>query len=232
MCISSILIFNSVYIIINIYYLQYYSFNYTDFFSNNNITTNNNNNYDNEKEKLKSDLAHYKTEYEKLKKENNKLQDENTIFHNELIKINKIIAEFSNNTKDNNNLNEITNLKNIICNKDKEIINLKNIIVSKESEIMNLKLQLQNNNVNKQLFNIDDVMVINFYSEDKNINYGIKCLKTDTFAEVEEKLYQKYPDYRNTNNNFVAKERIVLRFKKIFENGIIDGDKIQLIKIE
>ena len=97
---------------------------------------------------------------------------------------------------------------------------------------MNLKLQLQNNNVNKQLFNIDDVMVINFYSEDKNINYGIKCLKTDTFAEVEEKLYQKYPDYRNTNNNFVAKERIVLRFKKIFENGIIDGDKIQLIKIE
>ena len=232
MCISSILIFNSVYIIINIYYLQYYSFNYTDFFSNNNITTNNNNNYDNEKEKLKSDLAHYKTEYEKLKKENNKLQDENTIFHNELIKINKIIAEFSNNTKDNNNLNEITNLKNIICNKDKEIINLKNIIVSKESEIMNLKLQLQNNNVNKQLFNIDDVMVINFYSEDKNINYGIKCLKTDIFAEVEEKLYQKYPDYRNTNNNFVAKERIVLRFKKIFENGIIDGDKIQLIKIE
>ena len=232
MCISSILIFNSVYIIINIYYLQYYSFNYTDFFSNNNITTNNNNNYDNEKEKLKSDLAHYKTEYEKLKKENNKLQDENTIFHNELIKINKIIAEFSNNTKDNNNLNEITNLKNIISNKDKEIINLKNIIVSKESEIMNLKLQLQNNNVNKQLFNIDDVMVINFYSEDKNINYGIKCLKTDTFAEVEEKLYQKYPDYRNTNNNFVAKERIVLRFKKIFENGIIDGDKIQLIKIE
>ena len=232
MCISSILIFNSVYIIINIYYLQYYSFNYTDFFSNNNITTNNNNNYDNEKEKLKSDLAHYKTEYEKLKKENNKLQDENTIFHNELIKINKIIAEFSNNTKDNNNLNEITNLKNIICNKDKEIINLKNIIVSKENEIMNLKLQLQNNNVNKQLFNIDDVMVINFYSEDKNINYGIKCLKTDTFAEVEEKLYQKYPDYRNTNNNFVAKERIVLRFKKIFENGIIDGDKIQLIKIE
>ena len=204
--------------------------NYTDFLSNNNITTNNN--YDNEKEKLKSDLAHYKTEYEKLKKENNKLQDENTIFHNELIKINKIIAEFSNNTKDNNNLNEITNLKNIICNKDKEIINLKNIIVSKESEIMNLKLQLQNNNVNKQLFNIDDVMVINFYSEDKNINYGIKCLKTDTFAEVEEKLYQKYPDYRNTNNNFVAKERIVLRFKKIFENGIIDGDKIQLIKIE
>ena len=187
---------------------------------------------DKEKEKLKSDLNYYKTEYEKLKKENNKLQDENTIFHNELIKINKIIAEFSNNTKDNNNLNEITNLKNIICNKDKEIINLKNIIVSKESEIMNLKLQLQNNNVNKQLFNIDDVMVINFYSEDKNINYGIKCLKTDTFAEVEEKLYQKYPDYRNTNNNFVAKERIVLRFKKIFENGIIDSDMIQLIKIE
>ena len=229
MCISFILIFNRVYIIINIYYLQYYSLNYTDFLQKNNIETNN---IDKEKEKLKSDLTYYKTEYEKLKKEKNKLQDENTKLNNELIKANKVISNFSNNSKDNSNLNEITNLKNIIFNKDNEILNLKNIILSKDGEIMNLKLQLQNNNVNKQLFNIDDVMVINFYSEDKNINYGIKCLKTDTFAEVEEKLYQKYPDYRNTNNNFVAKERIVLRFKKIFENGIIDGDKIQLIKIE
>ena len=57
-------------------------------------------------------------------------------------------------------------------------------------------------------------------------------MKTDTFAAVEEKLYQKYEEYRETNNNFYAKGRVILRFKKIFENNIQDGDKIQLVKIE
>ena len=203
--------------------------NYTDFLSNNNIKTNN---IDKEIEKLKSDLTYYKTECEKLKKENKKLKDENTKLNNELIITNKIIANFSNNRKDNTNLNEITNLKNIILNKDNEILNLKNIIISKDVEINNLKLQLQNNNANKKKVDFDDIMVIDFYSLDQQLNCGIKCLKTDTFAEVEEKLYQKYPDFRNSNNNFVAKGRVVLRFKKIFENDIIDGDKVQLIIIK
>ena len=57
-------------------------------------------------------------------------------------------------------------------------------------------------------------------------------MKTDTFAEVEEKLYQKYEEYRETNNNFVAKGKVILRFKKICDNNINDGDKIELIKIE
>ena len=133
--------------------------NYTDFLQKNNIKTNN---IDKEKEKLKSDLTYYKTEYENLKKKNKHLQDENTKLNNELIITNKIIANFSNNRKDNTNLNEITNLKNIILNKDNEILNLKNIIISKDVEINNLKLQLQNNNANKKKVDFDDIMVINF----------------------------------------------------------------------
>ena len=57
--------------------------NYKDFLQKNNIKTNN---IDKEKEKLKSDLTYYKTEYENLKKENKQLQDENTKLNNELIK--------------------------------------------------------------------------------------------------------------------------------------------------
>ena len=185
---------------------------------------------DKEKEKLKSDLNYYKTEYEKLKKENDKLRNDNKILNNALIKANQTISDFNNKPKDNANLNEILNLKNLILTKDNEILNIKNTILSKDTEIMNLKLQLQNNE-NKKSVNIDDIIFINF-SLDENINCGIKCLKTDTFAEVEEKLYQKYPDYRNTNNNFVINGGTVLRFKKISENNINDSDKVQLIKIE
>ena len=57
-------------------------------------------------------------------------------------------------------------------------------------------------------------------------------MKNDTFAEVEEKLYQKYQEYRETNNKFLSKGISVMRFKKIIENNINDGDKIELIKSE
>ena len=62
---------------------------------------------------------------------------------------------------------------------------------------------------------MNDIMVINFLSTDQNIRSGIPCLPDDTFAEVEEKLYQKYDEFREKNNNFIAKGRLILRFKKI-----------------
>ena len=37
---------------------------------------------------------------------------------------------------------------------------------------------------------------------DQKIDLSILCIKTDIFAQIEEKLYQKYPEYRETNNNF------------------------------
>ena len=77
--------------------------------------------------------------------------------------------------------------------------------------------------------NYDDIIYVHFISTDQKINYPIKCLKTDTFAQVEEKLYQEYEEYRETNNNFISKGRLILRFKKLCENNIKDGDKIQLL---
>jgi len=86
--------------------------------------------------------------------------------------------------------------------------------------------------MNKPKYDIDDIIVVNFMSQDSTINEGMKCLSTDVFAEVEEKLYKKYDNLRNTNNMFTANAKPVLRFKKLCENGIKDGDKIQLFKLE
>ena len=123
------------------------------------------------------------------------------------------------NEKWNNNFNEINYLKEIIKSKDKEI------------DFLNIQLKNIEND-NKKLVDFENIMVVNFISSEQKINYGIKCLKADTFAEVEEKLYQKYEEYRETNNNFIAKGKLVLRFKKICDNGIKEGDTIQLIKLE
>ena len=148
-----------------------------------------------------------------MKNKINKLNIDNTNLKNELDKANRIILNFPQQENNNTNIN-----------------NLNSIIQIKDKEIYDLKLQLQNNSNIKKFVNFDDIIFINFLLG-QEINCGIKCLKTDTFAEVEEKLYQKYEEYRETNNNFTTKGKIILRFKKIFENNIQDGDKIELINI-
>ena len=140
------------------------------------------------------------------------LNNENDKIKNDLIKANKIIFNFKNNQQNNN------------------IYNINEIIKNQNIEINNLRLQLQNNK--KTPVNFEDIIYIHFISSDQKINFPIKCLKTNIFAEVEEKLYQKYEEYRETNNNFISRGRLILRFKKIFENHIQDGDKIQLLNVE
>ena len=50
--------------------------------------------------------------------------------------------------------------------------------------------------------------------------------------DIEKELYKKYDNLRNTNNMFTANAKPVLRFKTLSENGIKNGDKITLFKIE
>ena len=190
--------------------------NYQDFIVNtsSNIT---NTNIINENKKLKDELNIYKKENENLQNKINKLQNDNNKLNNELIKANKIISNFNNNQNNNIDINNKVN-------------NLNEMIKTKDIMINDLKNQLTNKGDKTVHFN--DIIVVNFISTDQNINYGIKCLKTDTFAQVEEKLYQKYGEYRETNNNFTANGRIILRFKSISDNHIKDGDKVQLINIE
>ena len=180
-----------------------------------------------ENKKLKDELINLQlieSDNKKLKEEIEKIKEENNNLKNDLQKANKIILTLSNQPKVENqsiNNDEINNLKQEIKLKNDIINNLK-------KELENEKNKMTNINVN-----FNDIIVINFISTDNVINNkGIKCLKTDIFAEVEEKLYQEFPEYRETNNTFLANGQPVLRFKKIYENKIKDGDKIQLITYE
>ena len=122
-----------------------------------------------------------------------------------------------------NNNNEIKKLKD-------EINSLKYQLNFKDKEINDLRNK--SNVIDIPKYKIDDIIVITFQASDSSVNYGMKCLKDETFAEVEEKLYKKYNDLRNTNNMFTANAKPILRFKTINENNIKDGDIIQLFKLE
>ena len=148
---------------------------------------------------------------------NNQLQSELKRYKNLLANAN---LSLQNNTNLNNEINNLKEQNKILFNQ----INIK------DNEINNLKLKLQNNYAYKPNLSMKDIMVVNFVTGDGKIsNCGIKCLPDETFAEVEEKLYKMYDEYRNTNSNyFICGGRIILRFKKLRENNIKDGDVIQL----
>ena len=173
----------------------------------------------NENHKLRNELDIYIKENEELKNNINILTAENNKLNNDLFKANKIIAN-------------INNTQNIPKENNNQIEYLNELIKIKNKEINELKEKLQNSANNNKSVNFNDIMVINFITADQTINCGIQCLKTETFAEVEERLYQQYEQYRETNNNFLAKGGLVLRFKKICENNIKNQDKVQLVKIE
>ena len=149
-----------------------------------------------------------------------------------------------NNDNIKQNLNfEITNLKNEnneLKNKNhvqsEEIVNLKkeNQLKEEENKKLKSKIDLLINQKDKKpnLVDIDNIKVIQFLSTDHSIIYPIKCLPSDTFAEVEEKLYKIYPEYQETNNTFQVDGRNILRFKTIAENNIQEGHCVQITKIE
>ena len=150
-----------------------------------------------------------------------------------LNKANKIIEKQKTEIQDLKN--QLNSFKNIDMNK---INNLQNEINNKNNELNQLREQLQNINLNNNQ-NIQNVQnnlqndkCVAFITTDSSLFYAIPCNGNSTFAEVEEKLCKVHNELRNTNNMFTVNARPILRFKKMFENQIKDGDIIQLFKLE
>ena len=123
--------------------------------------------------------------------------------------------------------NEIMDLTNQLIEAH-EKIDKQNILI----EELNKKLSNYNNIINNNTIIIkekEEELNVNFLSEDQNIRYALPCNKNNIFAEIEEKLYQQFPEYRNTNNTFIANGTPILRFKTIGENNIGAGFPVILV---
>ena len=114
-----------------------------------------------------------------------------------------------------------------------KIQSLKSLIIEKDSELYKLKNQLQNFknliNINIQKINNNTDKCVAFISNDEKIVYGIPCSGDSTFAEIEEKFYREYPEYRETKNIFFVNGKEILRFKTIDDNKIGNGKPIMFV---
>ena len=164
----------------------------------------------------------------------NQIQNNNEInkLKNELSKANKIIEQQKSTINDLQN--KLNNYNTIINNYQIQINKLQSHIGQKDLGANNLRSQLSNNNSNNvnnlpNNVNFNEIIVVNFISMNQNVHYAVAALKNNTFAEIEEKLYKQYPQYRETNNNFIANGATVLRFKTIAENKIANGLPVTLV---
>ena len=158
-------------------------------------------------------------------------------------KINNINNKLKNYENENNNLNiknkelldkikilenKFKNNNNLDSNNDKEeIITLYKKIQSKDDEIKELKLKMP-----YILENNEKLMTIIFISLDENIHYSFICKNTDKFNKIENLLYEKYPEYLESQNYFTINGNKINRFKTIEENKINNSDVVILNKFE
>ena len=175
---------------------------------------------DNEKENLEDKLK-------KLKKENEDIKKENLILKNE----------------NNNLLLKITDLQNSIKEKTEYKIKKENLDITDKSTIIDLMLKLESKEKEiKELKNIieynsnhfDNLMTVIFYSTDSKIHYSLICKKTDKFINIENKLYEAYPEYKDSENDFffLVNGQKIKRFKTLEENKIKNSQIITVAQYD
>ena len=159
------------------------------------------NNLKNSKEEENEVKGSTKDGDEETEVDNEKLKKENTKLKEELENYKKIVEENK-------------------C--------LKYQIFFQKLDINYLKKQIQILKNKKSKKNGKNNLEIFFVPNDNSYLERFECLETDTFAEIEEKLYKKHEELRNTNNIFISNGIIIERFKTMSENKINNGNIIRI----
>ena len=141
-----------------------------------------------------------------------------------MINLNEILKSNLNNEKLKNIdlQNKIDKQINIIHNNDSKIIDLYARIDDLKEKLSRYPFELKK----------DEKMIsVIFTSDDQKIHFSVICKNTEKFNRLEEKLYNDYPEYSETNNYFVVNGNRIQKFKTLDENNIRNSDIIILNQI-
>ena len=78
----------------------------------------------------------------------------------------------------------------------------------------------------------EKLMTIIFISFEEDIHYSLICKNTDKFNKIENLLYEKYPEYEESENYFTVNGNKIIKSKTIEQNKINNSDIIILNKFE
>ena len=144
-------------------------------------------------------------------------------------------------------INDNSIKKNALALKD-EIKDLENKL-SKEQDInRNLYQIVKNQNKSKKSESIEELKneiklfraYYKFAPDEKlisiefihspDIDYTIIAKNTDDFLNIEKELYEKFPNYKNSENHFLLNGKKINKYKTLKENNIENNDILTLIK--
>ena len=74
----------------------------------------------------------------------------------------------------------------------------------------------------------EKIMTIIFISSDHNIISSFICKNTDIFNFIENKFYEKYPEYEGLDNIFFSNGRKIYKYKSLDKNKIKNNDIITI----
>lgn len=190
----------------------------------------------------KKQLIHEGTQCElenkinELENENNNLKEKLLQKENEIQMLEEILEKNKNNCQ-----NEINNckIKNEINLDITEINRYKNEIqqLKQENNDLTNRINVKNYNNNQLISYMDDLKIkeelkkyipIIFVSVDQKVHCAFICKKSDKFNIIENMLYEKYPEYLESENYFTLNGTKINIKKSIEDNNIKYGDIILL----
>ena len=140
-------------------------------------------------------------------------------------------------------INENSNLKNIIINLKSELAQKDEIKNLLENQLIKAKEELQKYQ-SKNFIQTGDSMIsinpgdkilgVNFVSMGNNDigHFHLICKNTDLFVSLEARLYESYPQFKDFETYFEVKTKRIKRFKTLDENGIKSNDIINIFTVE
>ena len=144
--------------------------------------------------------------------------NDNSIKNNALAEIKDLERKLSEEHDKNDQLNKIVQNNNKPSRKGSNI-----------EEIEELKNELKLFR-SYYKFSPDEKLISIEFMRSPDIDYTIIAKNTDDFVKIEKELYDKYPNYKDFENDFLLNGIKINKYKTLKENNIKNNDIITLIK--
>ena len=157
------------------------------------------------------------------------LEKQNEEFKDKINKLEKYIKELESKLNDKDIIiNELKSKNENLNKKIKDLENNSNIN-SNPNNIIELQNEIQLFKSYCNFSNDEKLIKINFISSNQDIDYSTITKNTEKFSKLEIPLYEKYPNYLDSENYFLVNGKRVNRNRTLEENRIKNGDVITLL---